>query len=665
MQRRFAPLLALILLAAAVLLYLPTLAASFVYDDMDHLNLIGDALAGKTGYWHTVFTPHLEHLVPLLVMAFHASVRLFGVEALPLRLLILLAHAAAAWFMGLVARRYGGTPTAGVAAGLAYLLPAGFSSMWVWQLNGSGVVLFLFGLTGAVAALAYRDRLGPLRAGVLAGGGILIAAASESTLVPLLLFPALLVEIERRRGGAPARRFLPGAFAAACLAAMAGTAALAISLFHRLYSGHLQLGFLHGMLRAVFLLMVAPFRYLCSGVTLARPSDPGFTTPVSGCLLGLVFAAAAAALLIALWQHCPRALLRVAACAAVGSILEIVLVGIGRAATTFPEIYDADRYFFTLLLPICLLAGTLAEAVRGAIEPWPRRRRRALLAVLAVGLAAECVLHRQALINRIPFGVFARHERRIAQLARLGDDLAAAARQLPPGAPPLALPDTSFWFPDVHNGRVSTRLLLYGIRHGIPGVRLGDPAVSPRDERLLNPVLTRWAAEIGEPTPYMSIAGGRLVNARMASVVDFRIDGQEAKVVSGFYDWEGSSRWMGGHGEVRIRLSCARLSFYVTAPVSLIRRHFPAMQATQVRVTAVDEASGRAAALGSFLLGGDGIDVQRIDATPLLRQVGAGRPTRLLLDAAPVWQPRAVLPGSADSRLMSIRLLAAGCGVQP
>ncbi|HVT59280.1 MAG TPA: hypothetical protein VHR45_12865 [Thermoanaerobaculia bacterium] len=661
--RRFAPLLALVLLVAGTLLYLPTFRSSFAYDDMDHLNLIGDALAGKAGFWTTVFTPHLEHLLPLVDMVFYAAVSLFGVKALPLRLLVFLVHIAAAWFMGLVAKRYGGSATAGFAAGLAYVLPTGFSSMWIWLLNGAGVPLFLFGLTGAVAAVAYRDRLGPLRSGLLAGAGVLIAAASESTLVPLLLFPALLAELERRQGGGPAApRRLPGAFAAFCLLVMAGTTALATVLFHRIYHGSFNLELRHGILRGLFLLLVAPFRFLCPGVPLARPSDPGYTTPVSGSLLGIVFAAACAALLVALWRNAPRRLIWVAALAGVGPILEIFLVGLGRANTTFPDIYEADRYFFTLLLPICLLIGALAEGLRQVIAPWPAGRRKVLLACLAISLTAECWLHRQALLNRIPFEIFDRHERRIAQLARLDDDLAQAARRLAPAEPPLTLPDTNLWFPEVHNGRVSTRLLLHGIRHGIPGVQLGGPAVSARDERLLNPVLARWAEEIGEPTPYLSIVHGRLVNARMTSLIDFRQDPQSLAVVNGFYDWEGSSRWMGERGELRIQLSCPQLSFVLTAPVSLVRKLFPERPAIEVRVTALDEESGRAASLGSLSVGGDGIETYPLDATPLLRYVGAGRLTRLILEASPVWQPRAVLAGSLDPRLLTVRVFAVGCG---
>jgi dolichol-phosphate mannosyltransferase len=675
--RRFALVLALLLLAAATLLYLPTFGASFAYDDMDHLNLVADALAAKAGFWPTLFRPHLEHLLPMLNAAFYASLALFGAKALPVRLLVFAAHVGAAWFMGLAARRYGGTSTAGFAAGLAYVLPAGFSSMWIWELNGSGVILFLLGLTGAVAAVAYRDRLGPLRTGLLAGAATLFAAASESTLAPLLLFPALLLQFDQSGridpfgqldprddpdGGAwPRRR--PALLTVFFLAVMIGIVGLAMVLYRRVYHGGVTLDIRHGIPRALFLLAVSPLRLVCPGLPLPYAGDRGYWAPLAGCLFGITFAAGAAALLVALWRDCPRRLLRVAALAAVGPVLEIGLVGIGRATSSYPDLYDADRYFFTLLLPICLLAGVVAEAVRRAIAPWPRRRRQFLAAVLGIGLLAEASLHRHAMLHRIPFEVFARHERRFAQLERLGDDLAAAAARLPPGSPPLALPDTNLWFPDVHNGRVSMRLFLYGIRRGIPGVRLGETTVSPRDERLLNPVLARWATEIGEPAPYLSISRGRLVNARMLSLVDFRVGAEDLAVVTGFYAWEGDSRWMGERAELRLQLTCRNPGFVLTAPLSLISRRLPG-KPLELRVTAVDEDSGKSADLGSLRLSGDGVAVYSLDTAPLLHQVGAGRMTRLILTAEPVWQPRDVLPGTGDDRRLTVRFFAVGCGAQ-
>jgi hypothetical protein len=659
--------LALLLLGAAPLLFLPTFGSSFAYDDMDHLNLVADALAGKTGFWATLFTPHLEHVLPMLDLAFYTSLALFGAKALPLRLLIFAAHLGAAWFMGMTARRYGGTATAGFAAGLAYVLPVGFSSMWIWLLNGSGVILFLFGVTGAVAAVAYRDRLGRLRAGVLAAAAALFAAASESTLSPLLVFPALLmqfdglghreIELRERRG----RWRRPAALAVFFLALMVSTVGLSMVLYRRTSHGAFTTDFRHGVPHALFLLLVAPFRYLCPGLPLAFSGASERWQPVAGSLLGITFAAVAAAVLVALWPHCPRRLLRVAALAALGPMVEIGLVGIGRAATSYRDIYDADRYFFTLLLPICLLAGALAEATRRAISPWPRSRRRLLLAALAVGVVAEVCLHRQALIHRIPFEVFARHGKRLAQLDQLGADLAEAGARLPPGSPALALPDGNFWFTDVHNGRISTRLLLYGIRHGIPGVRLGGAVVSDRDERLLNPVFDRWAAEIGEPPPYLSIVHGALVNARMAPLVDFRKDAGALAVGQGFYAWEGSSRWMGKTGELRLQLTCATPTFVLTAPMSLISRRYPG-QSLEVRVNAVDEASGRSASLGTLHVEGDAVGIYSLNTGPLLAQVGAGRLTRFLFEAEPVWRPRDVLAGTRDDRLLTVRFLAAGCG---
>src|SRR5580693_661541 len=63
-------------LVLGVGLYLPTFRCSWAYDDMDYLNFAAAVLAGRQGYWSAVFHPHLEHLVPLVRMAFHASAAL-------------------------------------------------------------------------------------------------------------------------------------------------------------------------------------------------------------------------------------------------------------------------------------------------------------------------------------------------------------------------------------------------------------------------------------------------------------------------------------------------------------------------------------------------------------------------------------------------------------
>jgi len=647
--------LALVVLAVGLIQFYPTFRTAYAYDDLDCLNLAADVLAGKVGYWDAAFRPHNEHLMPLVRMAFQASAAWFGIDATPFRLAVFGAHLLTAWFLGLLALRYSGRPAAALAAGLAYVLPCGLSSMMVWLVTATGVPIGLAGLSGALLALAHRGTLGVLRARLLAGAGCLLALLSASSLMPLLVGPLLLDEFERRRAGA--RRRSLGAFTASCLLAMGGSA-LATALFYtRLYGHSPVLHPLQGIPRAAFLLAVTPYRYVLPGLGLPLGGSR-LANMILWPSLGLAIAAPIAALLVALWRRGATPLARVAALAAVGPLGVLLLVGAGRWSWSYGELYEADRYFFTLLLPLALLAGAVAAAAAERMQGWPFRQRAAILAFCLAALGAEMMLHRRALLNRVPFDIFAAHERRFAQLTQLAERLAAAAASLPPGSPPLAFPDGNLWFHDVHNNRVSARMLLYVIGSEGPRLRLAPEPVSERDASLLNPVFAAWAQAIGEPKLAPRVVAGRLMRTEAGETVDFRVDAQEQAVVGGFYPWEGSYRWMGPRGELRTALKSPSLQLILAAPVSDLRAQ-RGWDAIGVAVTAVDEATAEEVPLGTVRVAENGPRAYTLDISPYFARFPR-KTARLVLAADRTWRPSEVLAGSQDHRELSVIVVFVG-----
>lgn len=658
LRRRFVLLLALLSLICGFALYAGTLRASYSYDDIDHLNAAADVLSGRAAYWPFIFRPHLEHLVPMVRVAFHASARLFGTEAFPFRLLVLLAHAASAFFLGLTARRYSQTDAAGVAAALAYLIPCGFSSMWVWLMTGAGVPLGLIGITGGMAALANSDRLGERNARILAGAGALFALFCENTLVPLLACPVLLDEFERRRNG---RVRGIGNLARFALVAVVLWSLLSSALYLHLTGERFSLNFRRGIPRAAFLLLVAPFRYFFPGLPLSRPGQPPRDAAVLGSLLGLVVAGAGVALLFGLISRKLPPLAKIAALSAVGPIGFVILAGLRRWIYIYEELYDADRYFFGLLIPASLLAAFVVDRIRARTVGWSRARRAGLTFVLAAFVAAEFFAHRFALDRRFPRAIFDTHERRFSQLGLLATRLNDAARRLPPGHPPLHFPDSSFWFPDVHNGRLTARLLLAVVDRNRPArLALGRSSVGPEDARLLEPVLAAWAHDIGEQPPYLTIVSGSLANARQRGMADFRRQDSTESVVSGFYAWEGTNRWMGRRSELRLVMTSPRLSFLLASPMNAIRLVHPEWKSLDVRVTLVDDDTGFTSAAGVLQVVEDGLQPYHLVSGELPARLGNARRVHVVLECDQTWRPIEVLPGSADRRELTVQVFQAG-----
>lgn len=664
--------LALVILAVGLIQLYPTFRLAYAYDDLDCLNLAADVLAGKASYWEIAFLPHNEHLMPLMRVAFHASAAWFGVNATPFRLAAFGAHLMTAFFLGLLALRYSGRRAAALATGVAYVLPCGLSSMMLWVIVAAGVPIGLVGVSGALLALAHRETLGVRRARLLAGAGCVLALLAGSSLMPLLVGPLLLDEFERRRSGGAGeaggagntggagniggRRPL-GPFTVFCVLAMGSCMLATALLYARGYGHRLGLHLLPALPHAGFLLVIAPFRYVFPGLGL--PVHAGrLANLLLWSSLGLVIAAPVAALLLALWRRGAGVLARVAALTAVGPLGVLLLVGAGRWDWSYAQLFEADRYFFTLLLPLALLAGAAAASVAEVIAGWTARQRLALLACCAVALGAELTLHHRALLVRVPFRVFDAHERRFVQLSGLAHRLDAAASSLPPGSPPLSFPDGDLWFPDLHNHRVSARMLLHVIGSGGPRLRLAAGPVSERDARILNAVFAAWAGAIGEPQLSPRVVDGRLTRAPGAEVVDFRLGPQEQAVLAGFYAWEGGYRWLARRGELRATLTSPSLQLMLAAPIRQLRAG-RGWDAIALSVTAVDEATKTAVPLGTIRVAEDGPSSYTVDAARFLARF-RGRTARLVLAADRTWRPSEVVTGSRDDRELSVMVIAAG-----
>ncbi|HVG10967.1 MAG TPA: hypothetical protein VNM67_24905 [Thermoanaerobaculia bacterium] len=651
---RRALVLALAVLAVGLVQFYPTFRLAYAYDDLDCLNAAADVLAGKAGFWETAFRPHNEHVIPLFRGMFLTSAAWFGIDATPFRLAIFAAHLLTAWFLSLLALKYSGRPSAALATGLAYVIPCGLSSMTVWVIIAATVTVGLVGISGATLALACRQKLGVRRARLLAGAGCIFALLMEGGIMPLLLGPMLLDEMERRRAG---EKRLVGPFSIFCLIAMAAST-LATTLLYKALHGHRPtVDLIRGLPRALFLMAITPYRLFFPGLGL--PTDVGkLDNVILWSCLGLAVAAPVAVLLLALWRRGTGAggpLGLVTLVNAVGPLGMLFLVGAGRWNWSPFYLFEADRYFFTLLLPLSLLAGAVAATAAERMQGWTGRERAAVLALCLLAAGAELWLHRRALMHRVPFDVFDAHGRRFDQLAQLGQSLQAAAASLPPGSPPLSLPDGNLWFHDVHNGRISARLLLHVIVPESPRLRLSMGPVSARDAAVLNPVFEAWGREIDEPELAPVVADGEL-GTRAVKNVDFRTGARNQAVAGGFHGWEGSYRWMGRRGELRIQLICRGLTFHLGTAE-------PALKAgpLNVKVTAVDEVAGVSAVLGTISIAQAGAVPYPLDALPFLSQAGSGRRIRLVLESDRTWRPADLIPGSADPRELSVQVLAAGC----
>ncbi|HEX7809642.1 MAG TPA: hypothetical protein VF608_12975, partial [Thermoanaerobaculia bacterium] len=459
-QHRFVLVVSALSIALAVILYFPTFRLPFAYDDVDYINLGSRLLAGEITILDALFTPHSEHLVAGCRALFFPYLHVFGLDAFVWRVFVVIVHALSAVLLAILARRYAGSTRAGVATAITYLGACGFSAMWIWFPTGATVPLMMLLLNAAAALLAWRDHLTLRR--VAAAFLIILALLSESSFAPMALFPALIDEYERRRAGQ--RRI--GWFSIATLLSIAGAFVLVMVIF-RNAAGVVSINPWAGLPRAAFLLVAAPFRFFFPGISVISTTVARVAILVA--VVGTTIAATVLALLIALWRRHVPPLATIAVLVLPGALGVLTLIGLGRWNFSWQALYDTDRYFFPLMIPLSLLAGAIASSI--SFDGWPRLARALLLTCIAIAVAGELALQRRAMLAPIPRVVYAKHEARFASLQRLMTMLDAAG--------PIDIPRQTLWIADLHNGKLRTEILTAIIcgNGRCPRIRLGDKKV--------------------------------------------------------------------------------------------------------------------------------------------------------------------------------------------
>ncbi|HEV7765423.1 MAG TPA: hypothetical protein VGQ76_10505 [Thermoanaerobaculia bacterium] len=562
---RFAGWTAAILLSLAI--YWPTFSITWAYDDVDYINVASRMLSGELPFWRGVFEPQGEHITAGLRLTLFSYLGIIGIDAFAFRVFIAIVHALSGIFLGVIARHTSGSTRAGIVTSLVYVGACGFSSMWIWQPNGSTVPLSLAMITGAAALLTRRDRLLARRAAACVL--ILAALLTESAFAPMTLLPAVIDEFERYRSG----RRRPGTLTIFTILAIA-----AVALIVPRYLGNIGVGMsiniAQGLPRAAFLLFIAPIRLFVPATHIIA-WYLGLKVTELAIIVGVILALTVPLLLFRLWRKRVPSLAIVAALSAIGPIGVLLLVGLGRWRSTYWELYDADRYFFPLLIPIALLAGAIASSIS--------IRNKFIFAAVIVFLAGELALHRWAMLARIPFDVYGQHAARFEKLSRVVDALDREA---------LTIPNNSLYFAEVHNGRIGAAVLTHILSDG--SLRPGGPRVDDATAARINVVFAKH-------DPDLRVIDGRLVNTKFVTTANALQCGESVIL-------------MISSDDLTLRLAGVA---HETLPLG---------------ITATDIQRSVTIPLGTVDVSGEDERTDTLSARPYTTKFGHGRRTRLTLE---------------------------------
>ena len=234
--------------------------------------------------------------------------------------------------------------------------------MWLWFPSGGCVPIGIAGVTGAIAALVHADTLGRRRAALLAAAGCVLAVACDNSLVALLPAPFFVSIVGTPARGRPAPRRPAGGLLRGPRGARAPRDAPRVHAPdgrrppHRARRGP-QAVRVPRVRGSVPLRLPRPER--------RAPARDRGVVPEDG--IGVRRRrrprGGGRARRLSLTPSARRAV-AVALATLPAGLGFLALVGIARWNYPYEELFDADRYFFPLLIPAALLGGAAAASVR-------------------------------------------------------------------------------------------------------------------------------------------------------------------------------------------------------------------------------------------------------------------------------------------------------------
>lgn len=625
-------LLAFLYSAGVFVQYWPVLWLPHALDSLDHLHQLAEMRSGDLPFWDWLVLPHNVHTVPLVRLLFLVSTAMAGLDAWPIRLLVVAVPAVGAITCALIGHRTTSDAAAASLGGAFYALAAGFSGSVVWEPTNAS-----FSMAAVLQSVAWCVLLAPGPITWARTGGVLALLALGLAALPYAAVAALAIPIWLAAGPARPRLRVLAALFTLALCVAGGLVARWNALRH---GGDLSVDLsAAGIGKAGWLLLVTPYRLVVAATGVAPPG------------LAVVAVVSLVAWLLLLFSvvRLPLPLRRLVVTLMVGGGLFAVLIGTGRSELTLADLLLTDRYFSFFLLPFCLAGGaTVVGAWRSVRARQPRTPAWLGPSLAIVLLGVELVAGRTALARTVPWSTYQAHATAVGQGRALVERVARVAAQ----NGTLVLADGPIPFDGVHKGVIALSCLCYSEHpRGVPGLRF-SPRLDVAQERIANQLLDEWARQVGGVSS-VCVVDGSLRDVRSTSFADFSTAACDGAVLDGFNPWEGGFRWMQSRGTVRLWMASDRLVVRARAPLDLLRRRWPDLGMVTLRVSLDDEP------VGDVRVGSVSTETEIVVPASLARsRIRTEVAVTLAADVS--WFGAELDPVILDGRLKSVMLLGVG-----